>query len=233
MALETMINMLIHAREQGYAVGAFNIVDYSSMRAVVQAAEELSSPVIVQTSVKTVRYWGHSTLVTWIHDITEKSRVAVALHLDHCREVEFVKECIDAGWTSVMYDGSAMPFDQNLANTQKVVDMAKDDGVSVEAELGKIIGVEEEVGVQEDEAHLADPDEAILFCRGLNLAAFAPAIGTAHGIYKGTRRIAYDRIKKIASATGVLLALHGGTGLQDEVFKKCISLGCAKINIST
>ena len=233
MALVTMTEMLKEALEQHYAVGAFNIVEYSSMKAVVQAAEELKSPVIVQTSVKTVKYWGASTIVCWMREIAKDSPVPVALHLDHCREVDFVKECIDAGWTSVMYDGSAKPYEQNLADTIEVAKMAEAAGVSVEAELGKIVGVEDDIVVKGDQSSLADPDEAIAFCEEVKLAAFAPAIGTAHGVYKGKPRIAFDRIEEIANRSGVPLALHGGTGLEDEVFHRCIELGCAKVNIST
>jgi len=113
------------------------------------------------------------------------------------------------------------------------VELARPAGVSVEAEMGRIVGVEDEIFVASQDAHLADPDEAVAFCEGLGLAAFAPAIGTAHGIYKGEPKIAFDRLAEIARRTGVPIALHGGTGLTDEVFAKAISLGCAKVNIST
>ena len=228
-----MTEMLKKARAEKYAVGAFNIVDYTSMRAVVQAAEELSAPVIVQTSVKTVKYWGPSTLICWMREIAENSPVPIAIHLDHCKDVDFVKQCIDAGWTSVMFDGSATPYEENLANTRKVEEMAKAAGVSIEAELGRIVGVEEDIAVDDDDARLADPEEAVDFCSKVEMAVFAPAIGTAHGVYKGKPKIAFDRIEEIANRSGVPLALHGGTGLEDDVFKKCISLGCAKVNIST
>ena len=233
MALETMTAMLKHAREQGYAVGAFNMVDYTSARAVVRAAEGLAAPVIVQTSVKTVVHWGYSAIVSWLREIGGESPVPVALHLDHCRDVDIAKKCIEAGWTSVMFDGSKEPFEKNLASTKEVAEAASSAGVSLEAELGKIVGVEEDIAVGTDDASLADPDEAAAFCSEVDLAAFAPAIGTAHGVYKGTPRIAYDLIQTIAEQTSVPLALHGGTGLADDVFKRCISLGCAKVNIST
>ena len=233
MALATMTEMLQSARAQQYAVGAFNIVDYNSMRAVIRAAEELSAPVIVQTSVKTVVYWGHATLVSWFRELAAESPVPVALHLDHCREVDFAVQCLDAGWTSVMFDGSALPFAENLALTRQVAARAEAAGASLEAELGRIGGVEEAVAVADPDALLADPDEAVAFCREVKLAAFAPAIGTAHGRYKGKPRIAFDRLEAIATRTGLPLALHGGTGLEDDVFRKCIALGCAKVNIST
>ena len=233
MPLVTMKEMLQTALGEKYAVGAFNIVDYNSSLAVVRAGEELRAPVIVQTSVKTVKHWGASTIYDWMNEIAADSPVPVALHLDHCKEVDFVKTCIDAGWTSVMIDASAKPFDENLAETKQVAEMAAAAGVSVEAEMGRIVGVEDDIFVSQRDANLADPDEAERFCGEVDLAAFAPAIGTAHGIYKGEPQVAFDLIETIARRTGVPIALHGGTGLSDEVFKKAISLGCAKVNIST
>ncbi len=233
MGLVNMKPMLAVARDEGYAVGAFNIVDYASTRAVVKAAEELDAPVIVQTSVKTVQLWGHSTIVSWMKEVAGNSAVPVALHLDHCKDADFVKQCIDAGWTSVMIDASAKPFEENLAITKKVFEMADRAEIGVEAELGEIGGVEDDINVADEDAHLADPDKAVIFCKDLGLAVFAPAIGTAHGVYKGEPKIAFDRLEEIAKRTELPIALHGGTGLSDEVFKRCISLGCAKVNIST
>ena len=228
-----MTDMLHRAFKEHYAVGAFNIVDYNSAKSVVRTAEVLSAPVIVQTSVKTVKFWGASTIVAWMRELAADSPVPVALHLDHCRDVDYVKMCIDAGWTSVMIDASAKPFEENLTLTQQVIALAKPAGVSVEAEMGRIVGVEDDIFVAEHDAHLADPDEAVRFCEGLELAAFAPAIGTAHGLYKGEPKIGYDTIEQIVTRTKIPIALHGGTGLADDVFRKAISLGCAKVNIST
>jgi len=233
MPLVTMTEMLKTAKQEKYAVGAFNVLDYNSMLAVVRAAEGLKAPVIVQTSVKTVRFWSAPTLMAWARQIAGRSPVPVAIHLDHCKEVDVIKTCIDAGWTSVMIDASAKPFRENLATTRQVVDLAAAAGVSVEAEMGRIVGVEDDVFVKEHDAHLADVEEAVAFCKGLPLAAFAPAIGTAHGVYRGEPEIAFDRLEQIATRTGVPIALHGGTGLSDEVFRRAISLGCAKVNIST
>lgn len=233
MPLVTMTEMLDTAQDQKYAVGAFNIVDYNSALAVVRTAERLKSPVIIQTSVKTVKYWSAQTIVAWMGELAADSPVPIALHLDHCKEVDFLKECLDAGWTSVMIDASAKPYDENLADTRQSAALAKAAGASIEAEMGRIVGVEDDIFVAEHDAHLADVEEAVRFCEGLKLSAFAPAIGTAHGVYKGTPEIAFDRIEQIATRTGVPIALHGGTGLSDEVFRKAISLGCAKVNIST
>ncbi len=231
--LENMTEMLTDAKEHGYAVGAFNILDYNSMLAVVEAAQELEAPVIIQTSAKTVIFWGTSPIVSWAREIAGSASVPVALHLDHCKDLELIKSCIEAGWTSVMIDASSKPFEENIALTKQVVDMAKGKNVSVEAELGEIVGIEDDIFVAQEDASLADPDKCELFCNEVTLQCFAPAIGTAHGVYKGEPKIAFDRIESIAKRTGLPLALHGGTGLSDEQFKKCISLGSAKINIST
>jgi len=233
MTLVNMSAMLQKARKNGYAVGAFNILDYNSMKAVVDAAVELKSPVIIQTSVKTVKFWGFSTMASWGRELCENVPVPVAIHLDHCKDVDVIKNCIEAGWTSVMIDASSMPFEENLAATRIVLELARPQGVSVEAELGEIGGAEDEIRVEDEDAHLVDPVKAIYFLKEAPVDCFAPAIGTAHGIYKGKPKIAFDRLKTISQKNRVPLALHGGTGLSEEVFKKCISLGCAKVNIST
>ena len=233
MSLMNMSRMLKKAKESGYAVGAFNILDYNSFKAVVNAAEELNSPVIVQTSVKTVLFWGYGAILSWAKELTEYSKVPVALHLDHCKDIDVIKECIDNGWTSVMIDASSKPFEENLSLSGYVVEIAKQKNVSVEAELGAIGGVEDEINVADDDTRLADPKKAERFCRELSLDCFAPAIGTAHGLYKGEPKIDFERLKVIAETTGIPLALHGGTGLSEKIFKNCIYLGCAKVNIST
>jgi fructose-bisphosphate aldolase class II/tagatose 1,6-diphosphate aldolase GatY/KbaY len=233
MALVSMQAMLGTARGSGSAVGAFNILEYNSMRAVVAAAEELRSPVILQTSPKTVEFWGAPTLAAWARQLAEPSAIPVALHLDHCRSLDLIRVCIRAGWTSVMIDASARPFEENLAMTRDVLALAEPAGVSVEAEMGEIAGVEDELSVAESRARLADPEKAAVFCSQVSLSAFAPAIGTAHGTYKGEPKLDFDRLAEIGRRVDVPLALHGGTGLPDEVVKRCIGLGCAKINIST
>lgn len=231
--LTNMKDMLRKARNERYAVGAFNILDYSSMKAVIAAAVESGAPVIVQTSVKTVDFWGLATMVNWARELAKPAPVPVALHLDHCRDTGYVSSCIDAGWTSVMIDASDRPFEENLALTRDVVGMALPHDVSVEAELGAIGGVEDAIDVKDEDARYADPDQANRFCAELQLDCFAPAIGTAHGAYRKEPRLDFDRLKTIAGTIGVPIALHGGTGLSDDVFLRCISLGCAKINIST
>jgi ketose-bisphosphate aldolase len=233
MPLENMKAMLAKAAAGRYAVGAFNVLDYNSAKAVVQAAEELRAPVIIQTSAKTVTFWGSRTLMGWLSELARSARVPVAVHLDHCKDLDLIRECIEAGWTSVMIDASARPFEENLSLSGRVVAMAHPRSITVEAELGAIVGVEDDIHVKEQDSHLADPAQAVEFCAKVKPDCFAPAIGTAHGIYKGEPKIAYHILEKVAATTRVPIALHGGTGLSDEVFRRCIALGCAKVNIST
>jgi tagatose 1,6-diphosphate aldolase GatY/KbaY len=233
MPLENIKSMLKKAAKQKYGVGAFNILDYTSTKAVVLAAEQLNAPVIIQTSAKTVIYWGAATIMNWTSEIAGKSKVPVALHLDHCKDLKLIEECINSGWTSVMIDASSKPFEENMALSKQVIDMARPKNITVEVELGAIVGVEDDIHVKEQDSHLVNVEQALEMCSTLRPDCFAPAIGTAHGIYKGTPKIAYDLLEEISSQTDVPLALHGGTGLTEEVFKKCIALGCSKVNIST
>ena len=234
MALVDMRSLLDAARKDGYAVGAFNIVDYATFRAVMEAAEEERSPVIIQTSASsTVKFYGYDILVAMARALAGNSSVPAALHLDHCKDMDMLKSTIEAGWTSVMIDASSFPFEKNVEMTKTVVGWARPKGVTVEGELGSIRGVEDEIKVEERDAVLADPDKAVEFVQRTGIDALAPAIGTAHGLYKGTPNIDFDRLKKIVSLVDVPVVIHGGTGLSDDTFRKLISLGAAKINIST
>lgn len=234
MPLVSMAPMLREARRNGYGIAAYNMIDYNSARSIVDGAVELGAPVIVQVSVKTVKHWGATPIGAWLRSLAEDAPVPVALHLDHCTDHDVIARCIDAGWTSVMFDGSSLPFEENLAQSRRAYDMARDAGVGLEAEIGAIGGVEDDKVVGEDEALLADFDECVTFCKEMpNLAVFAPAIGTAHGFYKGEPKVAYDLLKRITDAIDIPIALHGGTGLSDDTLRRCIGLGCGKVNIST
>jgi ketose-bisphosphate aldolase len=232
--LVSMGPMLRQAQSRRYGIAAFNMIDYNSARAVVDGAAELDAPIIVQVSVKTVRHWGYKPIAAWVRMMAEDVVVPVALHLDHCSDIDVIKRCIDGGWTSVMFDGSSLPFSENIAKSRVVYEMTEAAGIGLEAEIGAIGGVEDDKYVAEGAAILADLEECVTFCEAMpDLAVFAPAIGTAHGFYKGTPKIAYDLLGRIADKTGVPIALHGGTGLTEEQFHRCISGGCAKVNIST
>ncbi|MDB5661800.1 MAG: gatY [Sphingomonas bacterium] len=233
MPLVSMKPVLREAMEQGYAVAAFNLLDFGTTKAMIRAAEELNAPVIIQASTKTIKYFSHKEVYSWVATLAEDSPVPVVLHLDHCKDLEVIRKCLDTGWTSVMVDASELPFEENLALSRQVVEMAAKKGVHVEAEIGQIMGVEDDMVVAEDESHLTDPAEAERFCKELDLAAFAAAIGSAHGYYKGVPKIAFDLIKEINGRTKTPMALHGGTGLDEATIAQCIANGCAKINIST
>jgi ketose-bisphosphate aldolase len=234
MPLVNMKPVLREAQKQGYAVAAFNLLDYGTTKAMIKAAEELEAPVIVQVSAKTIKYFSHKEIVSWVRVLAEDSPSAVVLHLDHCKDIEMIRACAESGWTSIMIDASDQPFEKNLELSKQVQAIADKHGVGLEAELGQILGVEDDMVVSEEEgSRLTDPADAERFTRELDLAAFAAAVGTAHGYYKGEPKVGFDRIKEINQRTGVPMALHGGTGLDEQTIAKCIAAGCAKINIST
>ena len=233
MPLVNMKPLLRDAMDNGYAVAAFNLVDYNTTKAMVKAAEELNAPVICQTSAKTIKYFSHKEIVSWVRTVAEDSPVPVVLHLDHCKDIAMIEACAKAGWTSIMIDASELPFDQNLAESLKVREIAEKYGVGMEAELGQIMGVEDDEHVADEDSILTDPEDAKRFCDALDLSAFACAVGTAHGYYKGEPKIAFDLIREINDVTKTPMALHGGTGLDEETIARCIANGCAKINIST
>ena len=233
MALVPLRVVLDHAAENDYGVAAFNVNNMEQIQAIMMAAEETDSPVIIQASAKTIKYYSHRAIIEWMREIAGESPVPVVLHLDHGKDLEMIKKCIEMGWTSVMIDASDHPFEKNLELTRGVVDLATKAGVAVEAEIGQIKGVEDDMVVEEHESHLTDPAEAERFCRELDLSAFAAAIGTAHGYYKGEPKVEFGLIEEINKRTNTPMALHGGTGLSDEVIQRCIKLGCSKINIST
>lgn len=233
MPLVNMKPLLRDAMDNGYAVAAFNLVDYNTTKAMVKAAEELNAPVICQTSAKTIKYFSHKEIVSWVRTVAEDSPVPVVLHLDHCKDLEVIEECARAGWTSIMIDASEYPFEKNLAESLKVREIAEKYGVGMEAELGQIMGVEDDMVVDEADSVLTDPEDAKKFCDALDLSAFACAVGTAHGYYKGEPNVDFDRIVRINELTRTPMALHGGTGLSDETFARAIAGGTAKINIST
>lgn len=234
MAFVTMGPMLKRAQAARYGIAAFNMIDYNSVRSIVEGASELDAPIIVQVSVKTIKHWGYKPIATWVRMLADDVDVPVALHLDHCSDTDVIRHCIDAGWSSVMFDGSSLPFSQNKARSEEIYRMTEAAGVGLEAEIGAIGGVEDDKFVAEDSAILASYDECLAFVKEMpNLAVFAPAIGTAHGFYKGQPKIAYDLLERITASVSVPIALHGGTGLSQEQFDRCIAGGCAKVNIST
>ncbi len=216
--LSTNREMMKAAREGAYAVGAFNINNMEFLQAITGAAAELSSPVIIAISEGAIKYAGFRTIVSMVRLAAEERPVPISLHLDHGKDLAVIETCIDGGFTSVMIDGSALPFEENIAVTKKVVDLAKSKGVSVEGELGKLAGIEDNVSVAERDAALTDPAQAEEFVAKTGVDALAIAVGTSHGAYKfkGEPRLALDRISDIASRVPCLLVLHGASGVKQE-----------------
>jgi tagatose 1,6-diphosphate aldolase GatY/KbaY len=233
MPLVSSTPMLQEARSKGYCIGAFNVHTLEMMQAVVEAAEEMQSPLIIQSTVGTVKHLGADYIAAAATVASNRSSVPIALHLDHCTDFALIVQCIRAGYTSVMIDASHDPFEENVRQTKRVVEVARAVGVNVEAELGKVGGVEDDIVVADHEALMADPNECARFVELTGVATLAPAIGTAHGIYKGEPRIDFDRIGKIAGLIKEPLVLHGGSGIPEEQVRRCVALGMAKMNVAT
>lgn len=225
--------LLAEARKGGYAVGAFNANNMEIIQGILGAADELQSPVILQASQGAIKYAGLEYIAALVKIASEHVSVPVALHLDHGTTFEQAVQCIRVGFTAVMFDGSKYQLEENIARTRAVVEVAKPVGVSVEGELGKIGGTEDDISVSDGEAMMTSPEEAQEFAKGTGIDALAVAIGTAHGPYKGEPRLDFARLEKIRHLVDVPLVLHGASGVPDEAIKKAISLGVCKINIDT
>jgi tagatose 1,6-diphosphate aldolase GatY/KbaY len=233
MALISSTKLLQTARDGGYCIGAFNVHTLEMLQAVVEAAEETNSPLIIQSTVGTVKHLGPDYIAAAAEVAANRAQVPIALHLDHCSDFNIIMQCIRAGYTSVMIDASHHPFSDNVAATRKVVEAANAVGINVEAELGRVGGVEDDIMVDERDALLADPDECVRFVELTGVHTLAPAIGTAHGIYKGDPNIDFDRIGRIASKVSIPLVLHGGSGIPEDQVKRCVELGMSKMNVAT
>ncbi|MDI3480659.1 MAG: tagatose 1,6-diphosphate aldolase GatY/KbaY [Tepidanaerobacteraceae bacterium] len=234
MTLVSSKEMLISAQKGHYAIAAFNIHNMETLKAVVEAAREERAPVILQATPGTCRHAGVNFLYAMAKTAALEADIPIALHLDHGDDVELAFKCIDAGFTSVMVDGSKLPFEQNVEMVRKVVDYARPRGVQVEAELGRVGGVEEELSVSEYEAAMTEPGKAAEYVERTGVDSLAVAIGTAHGMYyKGEPKLDFERLEKIKNLVAVPLVLHGCSGVPDDMVKKAIALGICKINIAT
>ncbi|MEW6771431.1 MAG: class II fructose-1,6-bisphosphate aldolase [Bacillota bacterium] len=233
MPLVTTARLLRAAAAGGYAVGAFNCNNMEIVQAILAAAEAENAPVILQASQGAIKYAGLEYISALAKTAISLTRLPVALHLDHGTSFEQVVRCIAAGFSSVMIDGSHLPFAENVALTRQVVHVARAVGVSVEAELGRIGGTEDELSVSEREAFFTDPDEAVRFVSETGVDALAVAIGTAHGRYKGEPRLDFDRLSRIAAGVNVPLVLHGSSGVPAEAIREAVKRGIRKVNIDT
>ena len=221
------------AHKGGYAVGAFNVNNMEIVQAIIAAAEEEKAPVILQTSEGAIKYAGMDYLHALVKLAADKASVPVALHLDHGTTYSTIISCIASGWTSVMIDGSHYPLDGNIAATNEIIKIAHACGVSVEAEIGQLGGIEDNISVDERDARLTSPAEAKKFADETGVDYLAIAIGTAHGKYKGEPKLDFERLDEIKKLLNMPLVLHGASGVGEDSIKKAVSLGINKINIDT
>jgi fructose-bisphosphate aldolase class II len=256
MPLRTNKELLTLAKKGGYAVGAFNINNLEILQAVVSAGEVEKSPAIIAVSEGAIQYAGLAYIVSMTRTASDQASIPLSLHLDHGKDLEIIRSCIENGFTSVMIDGSHLELEENIAITRKVVEWAEKKAVSVEAELGRLRGIEDKVSVSEREAFLTDPQVAEEFVERTEVDALAVAIGTSHGAYKfkGEAKLDFERLKEIARRVDIPLVLHGASGvpqsvlekaerfgaklpgakgIPDDAIQRAVPLGIAKINIDT
>ena len=257
MPLVTTKEMFEKSMKEGFAIGAFNVNNMEIIQAIVDAASEENSPVILQASSSAIKYARPNYLIKMVEAATEETNIPIALHLDHGPDFETCKACIDAGFTSVMIDGSKYDFEENIAITKKVVDYAHERGVVVEAELGKLAGIEDDVNVSADDAMYTDPEQAKEFVERTGCDSLAIAIGTSHGAYKfkGEAKLRFDilaKIKELIPNTPIVLHgastvipelvemcnqygadIPGAKGVPDEILNEASKSGVSKINVDT
>jgi ketose-bisphosphate aldolase len=232
MGVVSLNEITTPAFELRYGVPAINILNDLTLEGVLAGAVQARSPIIVQTSVKTVRSIGVEVLASMWRSMTAGIEVPVALHLDHCPNREVITECLRHGWNSVLFDASEMPVEENQRQTIEVVKEAHAVGAAVEGEIEAITGVEDDHG-SDEEAGRESLETSLTFIEETGVDVFAPSIGNAHGSYKKALVIDFDRVSDIVAAHPIPIALHGGSGLSDDQFSELIARGCAKVNIST
>jgi fructose-bisphosphate aldolase, class II len=228
MPLVTSKEMFKKAYDGKYAIGAFNINNMEILQGIVDAAKEENAPIILQVSPDALRYARHLYLVKLVEAAVEETGLPIVLHLDHGGDFEICKFCIDGGFTSVMIDGSKHPFEENVEMTKRVVDYAHQKGVVVEAELGKLAGIEDAVNVNVADATFTDPDQAVEFVKRTGVDSLAVAIGTSHGAYKfkGEPRLDFERLEKISNVLPDFpLVLHGASGVPPQFVEECNKYG--------
>lgn len=232
MPLVTTEKMLKDAQKGHYAIGAFNIENMEMAMAVVEAAEELNSPVILQTTPSTVDYAGLEMYLAMVTVLAKNASIPIALHLDHGNSFALCMKALRAGYTSIMIDGSHENLEHNIELSRRVVDACYPSAISVEAELGKVGGKEDDLE-GDDENPYTKPEEAIEFVERVKISSLAVGIGTAHGVYKGEPNIAIDVLKAIKAVVHIPLVLHGTSGVADDVVRDCIKNGICKVNYAT
>ena len=230
MSYETSKKMLLDAQKGKYAVAAFNAENMEMVIAIVQKAEEMRAPVMIQTTPSTLKYAAPAMYRAMVKTLADKATVPVCMHLDHGNSVALANECLTDGYSSVMIDGSKLVLDKNIALTKEVVISAKKYGIPVEGELGSVGGKEDDT---EGGNGYTIPSEAVFFVKETHIDSLAVGIGTAHGIYKTTPVLDVERLKQIREVVDIPLVLHGASGLSDEAVAECIANGICKVNIAT
>lgn len=233
MKLHNTKDMLANAQKNHYAVPAFNIHNLETLQVVVDTCEEMRSPVILAATPSTVKYADKDYLIALTSAAMEKVNVPISFHLDHHEDVEDIETTIAAGCRSVMIDASKLPFEENIIKVQTVVRFAHMCGASVEAELGKLVGKEDDLVVSDADSAYTNPDDAVRFVAATGIDSLAVAIGTAHGLYKGTPKLDFDRLQAIWEKIEIPLVLHGASDVPDKLVQKAISLGICKVNVAT
>ncbi|MEG0050984.1 MAG: class II fructose-1,6-bisphosphate aldolase [Terrisporobacter sp.] len=231
MELVTTKNIFKKAQEEKYAIGAFNVENMEMVMAVISAAEEMNSPVIMQTTPSTVKYAGLDYFLANVKVAASRANVPVVMHLDHGSSFELASEAFRSGYTSIMIDGSHGSFEDNIKISKAVVDMCKSSGIAVEAELGKVGGKEDDL--DGGDGGFTDPLEAKEFVERTGIDSLAVAIGTAHGMYKGEPKLDLDRLSQIKEVVSIPLVLHGGSGIPDAKVQESIKRGICKVNYAT
>ncbi|WP_394171742.1 class II fructose-bisphosphate aldolase [Guptibacillus hwajinpoensis] len=225
--------MLDHAFQNGYGVGAFSAHNAETVVAILEAAHEEKAPIMIQVGQKVIQTLGMEALKGLIDTYEKDYNVPVAIHLDHSRQFEQTMQAVQMGFQSVMFDGSGLSFEENTTTTKKVVDIARALGIGSEGEIGKIGGTEDDITVDEKDALITSTEEAVSFVEATDVDYLAVSIGTAHGIYKQTPNLRFDRLKEIVDAVKRPVVLHGGSDVPDAQVQRAISLGIAKINVDT
>lgn len=231
MPLVTSKQMLLDAQKGGYAIGAFNAENMEMVKAIIKAAEELKAPVMIQTTPSTVKYASLQMFVGMVAAEARDAKVPVCLHLDHGSSFELAVQAVKEGYTSVMIDGSKLPFEENIDVSARVVSVAHPNNIPVEAELGKVGGKEDDLEAVADTN--TDPMEAKEFVEKTGIDSLAVAIGTAHGFYVGTPVLDKERLSEIRKVVDIPLVLHGASGLSDEDVMDCVKRGICKVNFAT
>lgn len=231
MALVTMKSLLEQAKNNHKGVGAFSVGNMEMVKGAIQAAEELDTPIILQIAEVRLKHSPLALMGPMMVQAAREAKVDVAVHLDHGLTMDVVKQALELGFTSVMFDSSTYPFEENIVRTKEVVELAKKYGATVEAELGLVGGSED--GSCDHGIRCTNPDDAKIFCEQTGIDALAVAIGNAHGNYPVAPKLAFDVLEEIHRQVEVPLVLHGGSGITDEDFQKAISLGIVKVNIAT